>query len=131
MARAFALESGGGSLALYRRLIGARVRADLTYRFSFALRVLSAMLVTALDYVAIWALVSKVDTIGGWDRWQVTYLYGASSVAFRAADAFIGGPVERCSQYVRVGTFDSFGLFNHGLSHSCRDWKPCSGCRVK
>jgi ABC-2 type transport system permease protein len=99
---------GDGTFALYRRLIGARVRADLTYRFSFALRVLSAMLVTALDYVAIWALVSKVQTIGGWDKWQVTYLYGASSVAFRAADAFIGGPVERCSHYVRVGTFDTF-----------------------
>jgi ABC-2 type transport system permease protein len=97
-----------GNLALYGRLVGAGVRGDVTYRVSFALRVLSAMLVTALDYVAIWALVGKVGNIGGWDRWQITYLYGASSVAFRAADAFIGGPVERCSQYVRMGTFDTF-----------------------
>jgi ABC-2 type transport system permease protein len=97
-----------GSFSLYRRLIGARARADLTYRLSFALRVLSAALVSTLDYVAILALLSKVRTIGGWDRWQVSFLYGASSVAFRLADAFIGGPVERCSQYVRMGTFDTY-----------------------
>jgi ABC-2 type transport system permease protein len=97
-----------GSLALYGRLIGARCRADLTYRMSFVLRVVSAALVTALDYVGILALVSKVGTIGGWDRWQVTFLYGASSVAFRLADSFVGGPVERCSQFVRLGTFDTF-----------------------
>jgi ABC-2 type transport system permease protein len=68
----------------------------------------SAALVVALDYVQIWALLATTGAIGGWSRWQVTFLYGASSTAFRFTDAFIGGPVERCAQYVRLGTFDKF-----------------------
>jgi ABC-2 type transport system permease protein len=93
---------------IYRRLLGARVRSDAQYRFTFTLRILSASLLVAGDYLSIWALIEVADTIGGWGRWEVTYLYGASSVAFRFADAFIGGPVERCGQYIRLGTFDKF-----------------------
>ena len=93
---------------VYRRLIGARVRSDAQYRASFVLRLVSAALLVALDYVQIWALLATTGSIGGWDQWQVTFLYGASSTAFRFSDAFIGGPVERCAQYVRMGTFDKF-----------------------
>ena len=96
------------TFGIYRRLLGARVRSDAQYRFTFALRILSASLLVAGDYLTIWALTEVAGTIGGWGRWEVTYLYGASSVAFRFADAFIGGPVERCGQYVRLGTFDKF-----------------------
>ncbi len=96
------------SARLYRRLVGARIRSDFTYRASFFLRVLSAALVTASAYVAIAALISKVGTLGGWGRWPITFLYGMSSSAFRFADAFIGGSIERCSEQVRTGKFDKF-----------------------
>ena len=96
------------TFGIYRRLLGAGIRSDAQYRFTFVLRILSASLLVAGDYLSIWALIEVADTIGGWGRWEVTYLYGASSVAFRFSDAFIGGPVERCSQYIRLGTFDKF-----------------------
>lgn len=97
-----------GSIALYGRLAGARIRSDASYRASFILRIVSSALITVADFVGIAAILNKVGTIGGWNAWQVTYLFGASSTAFRLADAIVGGPVERVAQLVRKGTFDKF-----------------------
>ena len=97
-----------GPLRLYRHLAWARVRADASYRTSFVLRIVSAALLTLIDYISIAVLIHRLHNIGGWSGWQVTYLFGASNVAFRLADATIGGPVERVSQFVRMGTFDKF-----------------------
>lgn len=96
------------TFSIYRRMLGARIRSDAQYRVAFVLRLVSASLLVMGDYLAIWVLIQAADSIGGWGSWEVTFLYGASSVAFRFADAFIGGPVERCSLYVRMGTFDKF-----------------------
>ncbi len=97
-------------LHIYRHLIYARIRSDASYRTSFVLRIISAMFISALTYLEVAVLVSRFGTIGGWGRWPAIFLASFSSVTFRLADAVIGGPVERCGEFVRTGMFDKFLL---------------------
>lgn len=97
-------------MSAYFHLLRARVRADARYRLSFWLRLFSAGVLVTGDYVVIWALLRRVGTIGGWDRGEITFLFGMSTVPFRIADAFVGGPVERCADLIRAGEFDRYLL---------------------
>lgn len=97
------------AVGIYRRLVGARSRADWQYRLSFALLTLSQLLATSLDLLAIVVLFERVDTIAGWTLPEVLLLYGTAGVAFGLADLFVS-PVERLSFHVRQGSFDQFLL---------------------
>lgn len=68
------------------------------------------MLISALTYFEVAVLLNRFGTIGGWGRWPAIFLASFSSVTFRFADAVVGGPVERCGEFVRTGTFDKFLL---------------------
>lgn len=92
---------------MYRRLVGARIRADWQYRTSFLLFLLGQTLVAGLDFATIAVIFDSVDALAGWSRWEVAYLYGTSGLAFGLADLFVS-PVERASVHVRNGTFDGF-----------------------
>jgi ABC-2 type transport system permease protein len=101
---------GAGRMKVYLQLVSARIRADAQYRISFVFRLTSSSLLVLGDYFVVWALLARVGTIGGWNRSQATFLFGFGSLGFRTADAFIGGPVERCAEYIRSGEFDRFLL---------------------
>jgi ABC-2 type transport system permease protein len=88
-------------------LMWARARADMQYRLSFVLRVTAAVLVLFGDWVAIWAIADRFGSIGGWTLQPLLYLYGVSALSFRISDAFLGGAVERCAEFVRTGRLDS------------------------
>ena len=94
-----------GDAAIYRRLVGARVRSELQYRTSFAASVLAQIVITFLDCVVILAIFTQVPALGGWDRGQVLVLYASSILSFGTAD-LIAGPVEQTALYVRLGTYD-------------------------
>ncbi len=98
-----------GELAVYRRLVGARVRADLQYRTSFFLFLASQTLVAGLDLAVIGVLFSQVSTIGGWSGAEVALLYGLAGTGFGLADLFVS-EVELASRHIKAGTFDLFLL---------------------
>jgi ABC-2 type transport system permease protein len=89
-------------------LLRARTRADFSYRVSFALRLVSATLIVGLDFLAVYAVVRKVGSIGGWNLSEIALVYGLSTSGFRIADAFVGGPVERIATHLQNGSFDRF-----------------------
>ena len=66
-------------LGIYRRLIGARIRAQLQYRLSFALNLVGNALITFLDFAAILIVFGQVDALGGWTVGEVAVLYGISA----------------------------------------------------
>jgi ABC-2 type transport system permease protein len=94
-------------LALYRRLVAARIRADWQYRTSFVLYLVGQSLVAATDFAAIAVIFSAVDRLGGWSGAEVALLFGLSGFAFGLADVFVS-PVEFAAYHIRDGTFDSF-----------------------
>jgi ABC-2 type transport system permease protein len=106
--RATTLRPGlGPTLAIYWRLLGARLRADWQYRTSFLLFLVGQTLVAGLDFVQLVVIFGVVDQLAGWSGAEIAFLYGASGVAFGAADLFIS-PVEWASRHIKAGTFDQF-----------------------
>jgi ABC-2 type transport system permease protein len=96
----------GDAAALYLRLVAARVRSQLQYRLSFAMDVVSAVLVGVLDFLAILIIFQNVPRLGGWSISEVALLYGISGVAFSFTDIVIGHIPIFLPEQIRTGNFD-------------------------
>lgn len=94
---------------IWRKLVGARIRADWQYRTSFVLFTLAQFLSELLGIVMVLVLFANVDRLAGWSVAEVAFLYGTSSLAFALADVFVS-EVELLSIHIRRGSFDGFLL---------------------
>jgi ABC-2 type transport system permease protein len=97
------------SLGVWRRLVGARIRADWQYRTSFFLFLASQTVVACMDLAVVASIFGQVDSLAGWSGVEVALLFGLSGVAFGLADMTIS-QVETASQHIKAGTFDLFLL---------------------
>lgn len=95
------------SLAIYGRMLGARIRADWQYRTSFVLYLIGQTLVAGMDFVAVAVIFTSVDRLAGWSAAEVAFLYGVSGVAFGLGDLFVS-PVAFCAKHIKAGSFDQF-----------------------
>ena len=78
----------------------------MQYRLSFLMRIIAASAQLILEFVAVWALVHRFGTVGGWGFGPLLFLLGVSGVTFRLSDAFVGGSIERCAEMIRTGRLD-------------------------
>lgn len=92
-------------LGIYRRLVGARIRAQLQYRLSFALNLLGMALITFLDFAAILILFQQVDALGEWSVAEVALLYAISAMSFALTDLAIGH-LDLLPRMIREGDLD-------------------------
>jgi ABC-2 type transport system permease protein len=90
---------------LYRRLIGARVRAQMQYRVSFLLMTLVSMLVTGSDLLAILILFNYFGELAGWQAGEVALLYGLAMVVFGLSEMVAAG-FDVFPRAVQQGEFD-------------------------
>jgi ABC-2 type transport system permease protein len=100
------LHPGGCMLALYFKLIGARIRAQMQYKVSFCMELIGFGLETALEFAIIAILYARFHSIGGWSIAEVALLYGLTATSFGLAEMISRGfdsPFERMMQQ---GTFD-------------------------
>jgi ABC-2 type transport system permease protein len=95
------------TLAVYGRLVGARVRSDLQYRTSFFLFLAGQTLVTGVEFASIAVLFVRLQALAGWSIGEVAFLWALSSLAFGIGDLFIS-QVELVSVHIKAGTFDAF-----------------------
>jgi ABC-2 type transport system permease protein len=95
------------ALAVYRRLVAAKIRSDAQYRVSFVLYLLGQALAAGFDLAVIAVLFANVDEIAGWTGPEVVLLYALAGVSFGIADIFVS-QVEFASRHVQAGTFDLF-----------------------
>jgi ABC-2 type transport system permease protein len=92
-------------LLLWRRLIGAQIRAQLQYRLSFALDFAGTFLIAFIDFLAVLVIFHNVHRLGVWSVREVALLYALSSIAFAFTDLVIGH-LDQFPQKVRDGNFD-------------------------
>ena len=92
--------------AIYFRLIGARIRAQLQYRVSFALDLVGSFLLTFVDFIAIAVIFYHLPRLGGWTLGEVAFLYGTSYVTFKLVDMAIGH-LDLLGQQIQAGQFDT------------------------
>ncbi|WP_373566848.1 ABC transporter permease [Streptomyces griseicoloratus] len=93
-------------LRAYRLIVAMWIRSTMAYRTSFVLTTLGNFAMTALDFVAILLMFSRVDALGGYALGEVAFLYGLTSLSFGIADLAIGS-MERLGRRVRDGTLDT------------------------
>ena len=72
-------------VVLYRRLIGARLRAQMQYRTSFLLMTLVSLITAGSDLWAILILFNYFGELAGWHAGEVALLYGLATLTFGTA----------------------------------------------
>ena len=85
--------------------MAAHLRGQLQYPAAFALQMTGTMLITAVEFLGVWALVRRFDNIRGWELPEVAILYGVVMLGFSAAE-MIGRGFDLFSRQVRTGGFD-------------------------
>jgi ABC-2 type transport system permease protein len=83
----------------------AALRTQLQYRVTFALQLLANLLGNAMDFFALWALISRFGALGGWSLPELALLYGVTFIAFGIA-GFCAEPLEEVQSAVRSGDLD-------------------------
>jgi ABC-2 type transport system permease protein len=90
---------------LYRRLIGAHIRAQMQYRVSFLLMTLVSFVVTGSDLLAILILFDHFGELAGWRAGEVALLYGLAMIAFGLSEMAAAG-FDVFPQAIQRGEFD-------------------------
>ncbi|MFC1736451.1 ABC transporter permease [Candidatus Hydrogenedentota bacterium] len=92
-------------LRMYIRFVGIAIRGQMQYRASFVMTSISVFIMTALEFVAIWALFDRFSHLRGWSLSEVAFLYGTVNIAFSLCEAF-GAGFDRFAGMVKGGSFD-------------------------
>lgn len=101
----------GGTFAIYSRLIGIQVRAQLQYRTAFLLEMLSSGLTLFLFFASIAFVLQRFGNIGGWTLGEIAFLWGTVEFAFGLMDMiFSGFDPASFGKQVRQGLFDQLLL---------------------
>lgn len=82
------------------------VRVDLSYRTSFVIMTLAALLITGIDFVGILVMFANVDALGGFGLAEIAFLYGGTALCLGFADLVVGN-VERLGSRIRTGSLDA------------------------
>ncbi|MEU4802023.1 ABC-2 family transporter protein [Actinosynnema sp. NPDC023587] len=90
---------------VYRKLVAARLRGQMSYRASFVLDCTSQALAQGSELIVILVLFTQVDALGGFSAAEVVLVYALASVAFGIADTVVG-QLNDLPQYIRTGQFD-------------------------
>lgn len=105
------------SLGLYRRLVAMEVRAQLQYRASFLLDLVTAALILAIEFGTVVMVFARFETLGGWTLPEVALLYGMAAMGFRTMDLiFSGFDPSDFGERVRLGQFDQILLRPAGVA---------------
>jgi ABC-2 type transport system permease protein len=92
-------------LDLYLRYAAVSLRSQLQHRASVIMQALGTLLITAIEFLGIWALFVRFGTIRGFTLPEVALLYGMVEVAFAMADAVTRG-FDAFASLVTSGDFD-------------------------
>ena len=93
--------------AQYWMLIVLWIRSALAYPASFVLMLVSSMLVTVTDFIAVLFMFSHIRSFGGFSLPEMALLYATASMALGVAD-LVTGSIERVGERIRTGSFDAY-----------------------
>jgi len=103
------------SLRLWVRYVSLSMRGQLQYRGSTIMLVLGNLLVTGVEFLAIWALFDRFGRIRGFGLAEVALLYGMTNVSFALSEMFCRG-FKIFDQLVKSGEFDRVLLRPRGTA---------------
>lgn len=105
--RTWTSEPRPGALAAYRAVLASRIRAQRSYRTSFAVDMVGAMTVSIVELIELAVIFGSVGTLGGLDVRAGLLVFGIAETSFALADLVVGH-LDRLPRYLRAGTWDVF-----------------------
>ena len=93
-------------LHTYRVVLGSRVRAQLSYRVSFALTFATAAGIGVIEFSEIYVLLSAVPVFGGLDLAQATLVFALANLGFALADLLFG-QLDSIPTLLRLGQLEA------------------------
>jgi ABC-2 type transport system permease protein len=79
------------TLFIYRRLLGAHIRAALQYDTDFWLLILGAVLTQVVGVVFLSAIFARIPTLAGWTFWDVVLIYAMVTLGEGVSSLFFEG----------------------------------------
>jgi len=93
------------ALRLYFRYVGFSLRGQMEYRADTILNVIGQVLITGIEFLAIWSLFDRFGSLRGWSLPQVALLYGMANVSMALATGVSRG-FSVFDTMVKSGGFD-------------------------
>ncbi|MEJ6950006.1 ABC transporter permease [Natronospora cellulosivora (SeqCode)] len=93
------------SLSLYFHYIGLSLRGQMQYKASFIMMSIGHFFITIIDFLGIWILFERFNSLQGWTLPEIALFYGMVSTAFAFAEAWPRG-FDTFHNLVRTGDFD-------------------------
>ena len=93
------------SVRLYFRYLGISVRGQMQYRTSFLIMTFGILLITGIEFLALWAMFARFGNLRGWTLPEVALFYGMIHVPFGLAECFARG-FDLFPGVVKRGEFD-------------------------
>ncbi|XVS63822.1 ABC transporter permease [Actinosynnema sp. CA-299493] len=90
---------------VYAKLVGARLRGQVSYRASFLLQCLAQAVNQLAELAIILVLFDRVSALGGFPVSEVVLMYAIAGTAFGIAD-MVAGQLDELPTCIRTGTFD-------------------------
>jgi ABC-2 type transport system permease protein len=90
---------------VYAKLVGARLRAQASYRASFAVLCVVSGLSQLAELAVILVVFDRVKALGGFTVDEVVLMYALAGVAFGIAD-LVAGQLDELPAQIRTGAFD-------------------------
>lgn len=90
---------------LYLRYVSLSWRSQLQYPISFLMVVVGNLVVSVIEFLAIWALFSRFGSLQEWTLPEVALFYGMVHMAFAISEAAARG-FDILHRQVRSGDFD-------------------------
>jgi ABC-2 type transport system permease protein len=94
------------ALRLYGCYATASIKSQMQYPASFVLLSIGQFLSTIVEFIGIWALFSRFQSLGGWTLPQVALFYGTVNISFALADMISRGFDVFGPLFVKTGEFD-------------------------
>ena len=91
----------------YAALIGSRIRAQVTYRSSFAVNAVTAFFVGVVEFLELYVLVANVPALGGLTIGQLALVFALANLSFSVAD-LVAGQLDQINHYLRAGRLEAF-----------------------
>ncbi|MFC9895084.1 ABC transporter permease [Nocardia sp. NPDC127579] len=99
----------GTWLTPYAAVLRSRIRAQRSYRLSFASEVFSAFLIGIVEFAEVWVIFHQVRVLGGLDMDAALLLFGLSNTGFALAQVLVGH-LDSLPTLIRQGTLDAYHL---------------------
>lgn len=93
-------------LRLYARYAAASIKAQMQYPASFLMLFAGQFLTTIIEFIGIWALFSRFETLMSWTLPQVAFFYGTVNISFSLAEMISRGFRVFGAEFVKTGDFD-------------------------